>query len=98
MPAKRLNGPSVRLPVFPSPVLADLLSESKWILPRKVSISITMKCTHCKKKVSATFTFTCACGGVHCVFCRLPEVHACPAQVKGVVNLPKVVAPKVEKL
>lgn len=57
-----------------------------------------MKCTCCKKKVPDALTVTCACGGVHCLACRLPEVHACPAQVKGVVTLPKVIAPKVEKL
>ena len=57
-----------------------------------------MKCTHCKRKVSDALTVKCGCGGVHCLACRLPEVHACPAQVKGVVTLPKVIAPKVEKL
>lgn len=57
-----------------------------------------MKCSHCKKKIPTTLTFTCACVGVFCLACRLPEVHACQVQVKGVVTLPKVVAPKVEKL
>lgn len=57
-----------------------------------------MKCTHCKKKVSEALTVTCACGAAFCLACRLPEVHACPTPVKGVVSLPKVVAPKVEKL
>jgi predicted nucleic acid binding AN1-type Zn finger protein len=57
-----------------------------------------MKCTRCKKKVPLGFTAACACAGVFCLACRLPEVHECPAQVKEAVILPKVVAPKVEKL
>ena len=57
-----------------------------------------MKCSRCKKKVPLGFTTACACAGVFCLACRLPEVHECRAQVKEAVNLPKVVAPKVEKL
>jgi predicted nucleic acid binding AN1-type Zn finger protein len=57
-----------------------------------------MKCACCKKKVQLGLSFTCICGGVHCVTCRLPEVHACPVEEKVAVILPKVVAPKVEKI
>jgi len=57
-----------------------------------------MKCTRCKKRLPLGLSFTCACGAVHCVSCRLPEVHACPVEEKAVVILPKVVAPKVEKI
>lgn len=57
-----------------------------------------MKCANCKKKVSLGLGFTCACGAVHCVTCRLPEAHVCPAEVKKEVILPKVVAPKIEKI
>ena len=57
-----------------------------------------MKCANCKKRVSLGLGFTCACGAVHCVTCRLPEDHACPAEVKKEVILPKVVAPKIEKI
>lgn len=57
-----------------------------------------MKCTCCKKRVSLGMTFPCACKGVYCVNCRLPEVHACPTEVKKEVILPKVTAPKIEKI
>lgn len=57
-----------------------------------------MKCTRCKKKVVIGLEFHCVCGATHCVACRLPEVHGCPVEVKTEVILPKVVAPKVEKL
>lgn len=57
-----------------------------------------MKCACCKKKVPAV-SFTCAgCGVLHCVTCRLPEVHHCPVKVVKEVVLPKVVAPKLEPL
>ena len=58
-----------------------------------------MKCTCCKKKVSDVMTFKCAdCSVVFCIKCRLPEVHACPTQVKKEVILPKVTAEKVAKI
>jgi predicted nucleic acid binding AN1-type Zn finger protein len=57
-----------------------------------------MKCAMCKKKLSAV-TFTCACEKTFCVTCRLPEDHACAAQVKvSVVLPPAVIAPKVQKI
>jgi predicted nucleic acid binding AN1-type Zn finger protein len=57
-----------------------------------------MKCTHCKKKVPAV-SFTCVgCGALHCVACRLPEVHACPVKVVKEVLLPVVIAPKLERI
>jgi len=56
-----------------------------------------MKCKQCKKKLGAV-TFPCACEGVYCVQCRLPEVHACPVKVVKEVVLPKVVAPKVQQI
>lgn len=57
-----------------------------------------MKCSSCKKRVGV-LVFSCACEKTFCVACRLPEDHACPAQVKvSVVLPPAVTAPKVEKL
>lgn len=57
-----------------------------------------MRCSKCKKKLSVV-TFGCSCEKTFCVNCRLPEEHACPAQVKQLVALPPaVIAPKVEKL
>lgn len=96
--AKSPSATSVRLLATPSLVRArDLPQTPKWILVRKASISTTMKCTHCKKKVTL-MSFTCACAGVFCLTCRLPEVHSCPSPTKETVTLPKVVAPKVEKI
>jgi predicted nucleic acid binding AN1-type Zn finger protein len=58
-----------------------------------------MKCTCCKKKSSELLMVKCSdCTAAFCITCRLPEVHACPAQVKKAVILPKVVAPKVEQI
>jgi hypothetical protein len=57
-----------------------------------------MKCAKCKKRLSAV-TFTCTCEKTFCVTCRLPEDHACTAQVKASVVLPPaVIAPKVQKI
>jgi predicted nucleic acid binding AN1-type Zn finger protein len=57
-----------------------------------------MKCSSCKKRVGV-LVFSCACEKTFCVVCRLPEDHACPAQVKVTVVLPPAVtAPKIEKL
>jgi hypothetical protein len=58
-----------------------------------------MKCSCCSKKVPGLLMVTCAgCAAAFCLTCRHPESHACPSPVKQVVTLPKVVAPKVEKL
>jgi predicted nucleic acid binding AN1-type Zn finger protein len=51
-----------------------------------------MKCPQCKKK--SHLEFKCMCGGVYCVKCRTPEVHACVVKVEKVV-LPLVVADKL---
>jgi predicted nucleic acid binding AN1-type Zn finger protein len=58
-----------------------------------------MKCSHCKKKVVEILMIKCGdCTVAFCINCRLPEVHACPAQVKKEVILPKVIASKIEKI
>ena len=56
-----------------------------------------MKCQWCKRKVGLV-VFTCVCERQHCAKCRLPEVHECPVKVETKVDLPKVVAPKIEKI
>lgn len=55
-----------------------------------------MKCPCCKKK--SHLTFTCRCMGMFCVACRTPEVHKCAYVVMEPIELPKIVAPKVEKI
>ena len=55
-----------------------------------------MKCSCCKKKTHVEFT--CACGIVVCLNCRLPEVHGCVVKEKEKVVLVKVVADKVIKI
>ncbi len=54
-----------------------------------------MKCQKCKKK--SHLEFKCACGETYCANCRLPEIHGCE-QEKKKVELPKIVAPKMEKV
>lgn len=56
-----------------------------------------MKC-HCCKKKTGLVSFLCVCEASHCAKCRLPEVHSCPVKVKVGVVLPKIVAPKLEKI
>ena len=68
-----------------------------WRPMENLSIPITMRCAQCKTKLAAV-TFGCACEKTFCVKCRLPEVHACPAQVKKEVILPKVIASKLETI
>lgn len=55
------------------------------------------RCKQCKKKIGL-MSFSCSCGEVYCIQCRLPEVHACPVKEVKEVVLPKVVAPKVAQI
>jgi hypothetical protein len=94
-PVRVQGRPIVQLLATPNPVHA---SQTPKCIKGGLSINPPMKCRHCKKKLSA-LVFTCACEKTFCVNCRLPEEHACPAQVKASVVLPPaVIAPKVEKI
>ena len=58
-----------------------------------------MKCTCCKKRANELLMVKCSdCQVSFCLTCRHREVHACPVEVKKGVNLPRVIAPKIEKI
>lgn len=96
MPPVRVHGGlSARLPATPNPVHA---SQTPKCIKEGLNINTIMRCAKCKKKLSVV-TFTCTCEKTYCLTCRLPEDHACPAQVKlPVVLPPAVIRVKVEQL
>lgn len=61
------------------------------------------RCPCCKKKLPI-ITFTCKCGEIFCIKCKLPEKHNCQFNYKkeGISMLEKenaiIVASKVEQI
>ena len=64
---------------------------------------VKLGCQKCKRK-SSTFGFTCKCGVLFCIRCRMPEEHGCTFNYKKEAaellenQNPKILAEKLDKI